>query len=69
MCQNVLSLRFLYAVCVAMLALLPLAFPHAQRPPAFTIRVAAQPLTNFTPLLIAEEKGWFAEENLTVTST
>ncbi len=34
-----------------------------------TIRVASQPLTNFTPLLIARDKGWFAEENLNVTWT
>ncbi len=34
-----------------------------------TIRVAPQPLTNFTPLLIARDKGWFAEENLNVSWT
>ena len=52
-----------------MLAAIPFASPYAQRPPAATVRVAAVPLTNFTPLLIAREKGWFAEENLNVTWT
>jgi NitT/TauT family transport system substrate-binding protein len=59
---------FLIAACVAMLAA-PLAIADGQRPPATPVRVAAVPLTNFTPLLIAREKGWFAEENLNVTWT
>ena len=33
------------------------------------IRMASLPLTNYTPLLIAREKGWFAEENLNVSWT
>ena len=56
-------------VCQAVLVLLAMTPAHGQKPPAATIRVAAQPLTNFTPLLIAKEKGWFAEENLSVTWT
>lgn len=33
------------------------------------LRGVALPLTNYTPLLIAREKGWFAEENLDVSWT
>jgi NitT/TauT family transport system substrate-binding protein len=31
------------------------------------VRVVTPPLTNYTALLVARDKGWFAEENLTVT--
>jgi NitT/TauT family transport system substrate-binding protein len=34
-----------------------------------TLRVAALPLTNYTPLLVAREKGWFAQEDLNVSWT
>jgi NitT/TauT family transport system substrate-binding protein len=54
---------------LVLLAAAPIGFAYAQKPPMATVRVAAQPLTNFTPLLIAKEKGWFAEENLNVTWT
>ena len=66
--QNARIRRWLAAACLTMLAA-PLGSGHAQKPPATTVRVAALPLTNFTPLLIAREKGWFAEENLNVTWT
>ena len=33
------------------------------------LRGVSLPLTNYTPLLIAREKGWFAEENLDVSWT
>lgn len=33
------------------------------------LRVVALPLTNYTPLLIAREKGWFAEAKLDVSWT
>ena len=33
------------------------------------LRGAAIPLTNYTPLMIARDKGWFAEENLDVSWT
>lgn len=32
-----------------------------------TVRVVTPPLTNYTPLLVARDKGWFAEENLSVS--
>ncbi len=37
------------------------------KPPPATIRVVDLPLANFTPLLVAREKGYFSAENLTVT--
>jgi NitT/TauT family transport system substrate-binding protein len=33
------------------------------------VRVATMPVTNFTPLLVARDKGWFAEEKINVTWT
>jgi NitT/TauT family transport system substrate-binding protein len=41
----------------------------AQAQSPTNVRIAIQPLTNFTPALIARDKGWFAEENLNVTWT
>jgi NitT/TauT family transport system substrate-binding protein len=41
---------------------------HAQsRPAPATIRIANIPVTNYTPMIVARDKGWFAEEGLTVT--
>jgi NitT/TauT family transport system substrate-binding protein len=43
---------------------------RAQAKPAATaVRVAAMPIVNFTPLIVARDKGWFAEEGLNVTWT
>lgn len=67
--QCFLTRRRFVLAGLAMLAAPPIAPAHAQKPPAATIRVVTQPLTNGTPLLIAKEKGWFAEENLNVTWT
>lgn len=57
--------------CALFAASLVLAGPIevlAQSKAATTpIRVVAPPLTNYTPLLVARDKGWFAEENLSVT--
>jgi ABC-type nitrate/sulfonate/bicarbonate transport system substrate-binding protein len=38
----------------------------AQSKPA-PIRVVTPPLTNYTPLLVARDKGWFEAENIAVT--
>ncbi len=38
----------------------------AQTSPA-NVRVVVPPLTNYTPLLVARDKGWFADEKLNVT--
>ena len=57
-------------LCLSFAGLAPHGVAAAEKKAApTTIRVAAQPLTNFTPLLIAREKGWFAEENLNVSWT
>jgi ABC-type nitrate/sulfonate/bicarbonate transport system substrate-binding protein len=32
------------------------------RPAPATVRVVTPPLTNYTPLLVARDKGWFEEE-------
>jgi NitT/TauT family transport system substrate-binding protein len=37
------------------------------KPPPAVIRVVEIPIANYTPLLVARDKGWFAEENLSVT--
>lgn len=36
---------------------------------AVKMRGVALPITNYTPLLVAREKGWFAEENLDISWT
>lgn len=52
------------ALALAMVLAAPPLF--AQPAPA-TVRVVTPPLTNYTALLVARDKGWFGEENLTVT--
>jgi NitT/TauT family transport system substrate-binding protein len=37
------------------------------KPPAASLRVVTPPLTNYTPLVVARDKGWFEEESLAVT--
>ncbi len=58
-------------LCTALVAaLVAWAPPGARAQPKAVpaiIRVATIPVTNFTPLIVARDKGWFAEENLTVT--
>ncbi len=39
------------------------------KPPPTPIRVVDLPIANFTPLLVARDKGYFANENLSVTWT
>ena len=42
------------------------ALAQAKGAPA-TIRIVTPPLVNYTPLLVARDKGWFEEENLAVS--
>ena len=43
---------------------------HAQaKPPPATVRIAVIPVTNYAPLVVARDKGFFGEENLNVTWT
>ena len=37
------------------------------KPAPDKIRAVIIPVTNYTPLIVARDKGWFAEENLSVT--
>ena len=67
--RSILTLAAFVAAGLAGLAAQPLALSHAQGTPAASVRVVALPITNFTPLLIARDKGWFAEEHLNVTWT
>ena len=63
-------LRMLQAVCAVSVALLALWAPSqviAQKPPPATIRMVPIPIANYTPILVARDKGYFADENLTVT--
>src|ERR1041385_5686158 len=59
---------WLCGVITACAALAGAANLRAQpSPPPATIRVVTPPLVNYTPLLVARDKGWFAEEGLSVT--
>jgi NitT/TauT family transport system substrate-binding protein len=40
-----------------------------QKPAPANVRGAVMPVTNFTPMLVARDKGFFADENLSVTWT
>jgi NitT/TauT family transport system substrate-binding protein len=62
--------RFRYGALLT-IPLLPLALSltqgQAQAPT--NLRLAIQPLTNYTSVLVARDKNWFAEEKLNVTWT
>ncbi len=59
------GLAFVLAISFAGGAVVEL---RAQSQPApATIRIAYIPVANYTPMLIARDKGWFAEGNLNVT--
>lgn len=65
MSRNSLTVCMMLAAAVGVGAIYQ---AHAQsKPAAATIRVANIPVTNYTPMIVARDKGWFAEENLTVT--
>ena len=44
----------------------PPAKPAAQTPEATTVRVGAFPISSLAPFYIADMKGWFQEEGLTI---
>src|SRR5260370_32614572 len=61
-------LQALCAVLVGLPAPFSLLPASAQsKPPPAEIRVAYIPIANYAPLLVARDKGYFAEENLSVT--
>ena len=53
------------AACIA-LAVAPQLLAQPAPAPA-TIRLVTPPLVNYTPLLVARDKGWFGEQGLTVS--
>lgn len=61
-------LAALGAISIALVALWANGQSIAQtKSPPTTIRIVALPIANFTPLLIARDKGYFSAENLSVT--
>ncbi len=62
---------FRSALCTAIVtSLIVWTAPTALAQPKPTaVRVAATPITNYTPLIVARDKGWFTEEGLAVTWT
>lgn len=62
--------RFRHALgAVLTISLLVLSLTQGQAQAPTNLRLAIQPLTNYTPVLVARDKGWFAEEKLSVTWT
>jgi NitT/TauT family transport system substrate-binding protein len=57
------------ALGAAALGMAPQATDAQTKPPPATLRLAVIPLTNYAPLVVARDKGFFAEENLNVTWT
>jgi NitT/TauT family transport system substrate-binding protein len=55
----------LRTILIAILAALAVSVAQAQT----NIRVVVIPVTNYTPLVVARDKGWFGEEGLNVTWT
>lgn len=63
--------RTLASLCLTLIALVaPWANSPSTaqtKPPPTALRVVDLPIANFTPLLVARDKGYFAAENLSVT--
>jgi NitT/TauT family transport system substrate-binding protein len=57
------------AVTTALVGLAPQAAVAQANPPPANVRIAVMGVANFTPLVVARDKGFFAEENLNVTWT
>jgi NitT/TauT family transport system substrate-binding protein len=56
-------------LAAAALGLAPHAALAQPKPAPANVRAAVMPVTNFTPILVARDKGFFADENLNVTWT
>ena len=65
--------RMLQAVCAMLVASLASWLPSqavAQtKPRPAVVRVVPIPIANYTPLVVARDKGYFADENLSVSWT
>lgn len=57
------------ALAAAVIGTAPQLALAQTKPAPATLRLAVLPLTNFAPLVVARDKGYFVEENLTVTWT
>jgi len=57
------------ALVTSLIALAPQAALAQAKPPPANVRIAVMGVANFTPLVVARDKGFFAEENLNVTWT
>jgi NitT/TauT family transport system substrate-binding protein len=62
--QNVIRALVFAFIGVALSG--PAAFAQQKSAPT-NVRLAIIPVTNYTPLTVARDKGWFAEEGLNVT--
>jgi NitT/TauT family transport system substrate-binding protein len=58
-----------WGLMAAAIGLAPDAALAQAKPAAANVRAAVMPVTNFTPMLVARDKGYFADENLNVTWT
>src|SRR5947208_7049635 len=57
------------ALGAAVAGLMPRSAPAQTSAPPAMLRLAIIPVANFTPLVVARDKGFFTEENLNVTWT
>ena len=64
---NARRLRSHVLVAACLLACGLAAALAQSKPPTVTVRVVTPPLTNYTALLVARDRGWFEEENLAVS--
>ena len=64
-----LHLGFCALALVAVVVAQPSQAVAQTKPPPTELKLALQPLTNYTNILVARDKGFFAEENLNVTWT
>jgi NitT/TauT family transport system substrate-binding protein len=60
---------FKLAMAAALVVLAPQAALAQAKPAPANVRGAIMPVANFTPMVVARDKGFFAEENLNVTWT
>jgi NitT/TauT family transport system substrate-binding protein len=67
--RTVLTLGLMLLLGAAVTGLMPRAAPAQTNAPPATLRLAVIPVANYAPLVVARDKGFFAEENLNVTWT
>jgi NitT/TauT family transport system substrate-binding protein len=65
----ILRTVLMLALSAAVAGLMPRASCAQTSAPPATLRLAVIPVANYTPLVVARDKGFFTEENLNVTWT